>query len=71
MTEGMEFLNDSVVSEETGCFQEKPIPALACSRALALVLHSSGSYGYHFRSRTAFKHSSPAPASGIPVRHAD
>jgi len=122
VTEGIECMKGFVTKRETGCFQDTPIPALACSRALALVLHSSGSYGCIAsrggrgaptrsggdltpgeamtrsgsrsdvpptggripgcaggpalrlervrRSRTASKHTSPAPASGIPVRNA-
>jgi hypothetical protein len=54
----------------TVCFIEMPIPALAGSRAPGLALLSSGSYGYHFRSRAASSHTNPAPASGIPVRNA-
>jgi hypothetical protein len=115
-------MQDFIDKQETGCFQDKPILALACSRALALVLHSSGSDGCIAsrggrgaptrsggdltpaeamtrsgsrsdvpptggripgcaggpalrlervrRSRTAPRHTSPAPASRIPVRYA-
>jgi len=45
VTEEFEFMEGFVSKPDTGCFQDQPIPALACSRALALVLHSSGSYG--------------------------
>ena len=163
-TEGIECMKGCVNKQETGCFQDRPIPALACSRARApalesaamtetgradavtphsvdagawrslprlafgpvsrppLVLHSSGSYGCIasrggsgaparsggdltpgeattrdgrrsdvsptggripgcaggpalrlarvFHSRTASNHTSPAPASAIPVRNA-
>ena len=55
--------------QKTECFREMPIPALAGPRAPGLALHSSGSDGYHFRSRAASRHTMPAPASGIPVRN--
>jgi len=32
-------------------------------------VHSSGSYGYPFRSTAASSHTSPSPASGIPARN--
>ena len=122
VTGRIEFTMRIVIERETACSQGAPIPALAGSRALALVLRSSGSYGCIasrggsgaparsggdltpgeattrdgrrsdvpptggripgcaggpalrlarvFRSRTACKHTSPAPASGIPVRNA-
>ena len=55
--------------QKTACTGEMPIPALAGSRAPGLAVHSSGSYGYPFRSTAASRHTIPAPASGIPVRN--
>jgi len=49
------------------CF---PIAALAVSRALRLGLHSSGSYGYHFRSSPAPARLRNPPASVMPVTDA-
>jgi hypothetical protein len=54
----------------THCFRRLPIAMLADFRSLELGLHSSGSYGYHFRSSPAPERLQIPPALAIPVSFA-